>query len=61
MLINPAREGYSSQFVCLSVCLSTSDFEDNSDFTFENGHQCELGDDLSQLNMALFFLKRPYL
>ena len=28
-----AREGYSSQF----VCLSTSDFEDGSIFTFETG------------------------
>ena len=32
-----AREGYSSQFVCLSVCLSTSDFEDDGVFTFETG------------------------
>ena len=43
------REGYSGQF----VCLSTSDFEDGGIFTFENGHQRELGDNLSPLNVAL--------
>ena len=30
-------KGYSSHFVCLSVCLSTSDFVDGSIFTFETG------------------------
>ena len=34
-----------------------SDFEDGSIFTFEKGHQRELGDDLSPLNVALFFLR----
>ena len=40
-VINPqcaCARGYSSQFVCLSVCLlSTSDFEDNRVVTFEMG------------------------
>ena len=50
------REGYIvSLSVCLSVCLS--DFEDGGVFTFENGYQHELGDDLSLLNVE----KRPYL
>ena len=39
-IINPQRacaRGLHSQFVYLSVCLSTSDFEDDSVFTFETG------------------------
>ena len=50
-----AREGYSSHFVTLSVChfsiLEKAPF---------NLHQYILGDDLSPLNVALFFLNRSY-
>ena len=51
LMINPqcaCARGFSSQF----VCLSTSDLEDDSVFTFE--HQRELGDNLSPLKVALF-------
>ena len=43
------REGL---VVSLSLCLSTSDFEDDGVLTFEMGS--ELGNNLSPLNVALF-------
>ena len=52
-VINPQRACARVTVVSLSVCLSTSDFEDGGIFTFENGHQRELGDNLSPLNVAL--------
>ena len=43
--------------VSLSVCLSTSDFEDGSVFMFENGHQRELGDNLSPFKKKRLYLR----
>ena len=40
--------------VTLSVCLSTSDFEDGGAFMFETGINVELCNNLSSLNVAFF-------
>ena len=47
------REGYSSYFVCLSVTLY---FGEDAVYRVKTYiHQYSLGDDLSPLNVALFF------
>ena len=49
VIFNPQREGYSSQFVCLSVCQNLI-----SKTMAVSRLKRGLGDDLSPLNVALF-------
>ena len=56
-----AREGYSSHFVCLSLCVSLFYFGEAAVFTDETYiSTMYVGDDLSPLNVACFFFNQSY-